>query len=233
MRLSNQTVHVPGFDQPSLGAARVLAPIHFELNDEPAVRCFSGEDSQNTNGNSVLLRMDYGAARILFTGDLNKASQGALLRDYEGRRLEFKCDVAKACHHGSEDVSFAFMQAMEPAATIISSGDGEGHDHPRPRIVAASGVTGYLSVDEDEVKTPLVYCTELARSYQLGDPKTLRVPPSASHGSVSATGQEVGRGRGRSGGAQARRVASERGDTPARNVLCRRRSDIRTCQPEN
>ena len=77
--------------------------------------------------------------RILLTGDLNKASQTALMHDYEGRRLEFKCDVAKACHHGSEDVSYAFMQAMEPAATVICSGDGEGHDHPRPRIVAASG----------------------------------------------------------------------------------------------
>jgi hypothetical protein len=87
-----------------------------------------------------------------------------------GERLEFQCDVTKGCHHGSEDVSFAFLQAMAAAVTVISSGDAEGHDHPRPRIVAASGATGHLSVEGDELITPLVYSTELARSVSLGSP---------------------------------------------------------------
>ena len=134
------------------------------------------------------MRLDFGAVRILLTGDLNKASQSALLQDYEGRRLEFKCDVAKGCHHGSDDVSFSFLQAMEPAATIISSGDGEGHDHPRPRIVAASGVTGHLTVEDDEIRTPLVYSTELARSYQLGDPLAIHVPGDAATAAVTVDG---------------------------------------------
>jgi len=66
-------------------------------------------------------------------------------------------------------VSFAFLQAMKPAATIISSGDAEGHDHPRPRIVAASGLTGYQTFRNDQMLTPLVYSTEIARSLQLGE----------------------------------------------------------------
>ena len=32
------------------------------------------------------------------------------------------------------------MIAAHPFALVISSGDGEGHDHPRPRIVAARAV---------------------------------------------------------------------------------------------
>lgn len=192
-RLTDRTGYLPGFDDAAQGAIRILAPVHFEVAGEPTVRCYRGGDAQNTNGNSILLRLDYGTVRILLTGDLNKASQSALLEDYAGRRLEFKCDVAKACHHGSEDVSFAFLQAMEPAATIISSGDGEGHDHPRPRIVAASGATGYLTVENDEVLTPLVYCTELARSHQLGDPQVLRVPASMSDPAVIASDQRLDR----------------------------------------
>ena len=43
-------------------------------------------------------------------------------------------------------------------------------DHPRPRIVAASGASGHLTVKDDEIITPLVYSTELARSVSLGSP---------------------------------------------------------------
>jgi hypothetical protein len=111
----------------------------------------------------------------LLTGDLNADCQRALLRDYVGGRIEFQCDVAKACHHGSDDVSYEFLSAMRPAATVISSGDNEGHDHPRPAIVAASATTGYLEIAADRIVTPLVYSTELARSVNLGKPVKLTV----------------------------------------------------------
>ena len=58
---------------------------------------------------------------------------------------------------------------------MISSGDAEGHDHPRPAIVGASGVTGHLTIKDDEIQTPLVYSTELARSVSLGEPTRLDV----------------------------------------------------------
>jgi len=97
-------------------------------------------------------------------------SQRALLEDYSGSRLEFQCDVTKACHHGSDKVSYEFLSTLRPAVTVISSGDSESHDHPRPSIVAASATTGYLEISEDSLVTPLVYCTELVRSLQLGKP---------------------------------------------------------------
>jgi hypothetical protein len=106
--------------------------------------------------------------RILLTGDLNTKSQQHLLKDYEGRHDLFECDVAKACHHGSDDVSVRFLEAVKPACTIISSGDSEGHDHPRPNVVAASGLTGFKTVKKDKLITPLIFSTELARSIALG-----------------------------------------------------------------
>jgi hypothetical protein len=161
--------------------------VEFDDNGGPLLRRFPGRDSQNTNGVSLLLRVDFGRARILLTGDLNRQSQAKLLEDYSGRRIEFLCDVAKACHHGSADVSYKFLEAMKPAATIISSGDNEGHDHPRPSIIAASATTGHmqLSSDDDDLLTPLVYSTELSRSIDLGFADKLELRDSA--GNVTGT----------------------------------------------
>jgi len=166
-RLSHVSGSLPAFEQGEV-LVKVLAPIEYEIAGKPALRLLKGGTSKNTNGHSILLRIDYGRTRVLLTGDLNKAAQKDLLNEYAGDRLEFAADVAKACHHGSDDVSMTFLQAIGPSATVISSGDFEGHDHPRPQIVAASGVTGHLLIEDDEIVTPLVYSTELARSYKLG-----------------------------------------------------------------
>lgn len=174
-RLSDADRYVPGFESDTEGepAIKVLAPVQFEVGGKPAVRRFAGGDSQNTNGNSLLLGVKFGACRILLTGDLNRKSQEALLADYAGRRDEFLCDVGKACHHGSADVSFGFLKAMSPAVTIISSGDNEGHDHPQASIIAASAVSGYLEIDGEDLVSPLIYSTELARSVSIGHPNKL------------------------------------------------------------
>jgi beta-lactamase superfamily II metal-dependent hydrolase len=179
-RLSDETPWLPGFD-PDTGdvSIRVLAPIEAEVQGRAALRNL-GRSELNTNGHSILLRVDYGRTRTPLTGDLNKGAQQDILHAMAGSLLELQCDVAKACHHGSADVSLAFLQAMAPSATIISSGDAEGHDHPRPAIVAASGATGHLTVVKDEIVTPLVYSTELARSYAVGKLDRIEVPGGAA-----------------------------------------------------
>lgn len=164
-RLSDRSGYVPGF-RPGQGAAtlRVLGPVEPEKG-----RLYDlGSDSQNTNGNSLVLRLDYGSARIMLTGDLNRKAHRRLLDAYANRREAFACDVAKSCHHGSDDVSYEFLAAMRPSATIISSGDSEQHAHPRPAVVSASAVTGHVQVEGDALRTPLIYSTEISRSFRVG-----------------------------------------------------------------
>ncbi len=168
-RLSDTNAYVPGYEPDgSKPSVKILAPVQFDNSGKPAIRKFKGKDSKSTNGNSILLRIDYKKAKILMTGDLNTYSQRWLLDDYAGHHDEFECDVAKACHHGSGDVSYEFLSKVKASATIISSGDTEGHDHPKPEIVSASALTGHTQIENDMVVTPLIYSTELARSTSLG-----------------------------------------------------------------
>ena len=69
----------------------------------------------------------------------------------------FRSDVMKVCHHGSEKVTDAFLEAVNPACFIISSGDEEGHVHPRPDLLGRLGRAGRGT-------SPVLLSTELQRS---------------------------------------------------------------------
>jgi beta-lactamase superfamily II metal-dependent hydrolase len=166
--------YLRGFEPaPGKPGIRILAPIEEKPDGKPALKKFSGGNDINTNGHSLLLRVDYGKTRVLLTGDLNAQSQKHILQFYHNNREELSSDIAKACHHGSDDCSFEFLAAISPSATIISSGDSEGHNHPRPKIVAASALTGNKIIRDDRVVTPLIYSTEIARSYKLTLPEKI------------------------------------------------------------
>jgi len=166
------TPFLPGFGQRDRSAVkiRVLGPIEGKMNGKPALRRLPDGESKNTNGHSIVLRLDYGDRRILLTGDLNTHSQNLIMDTY-GKDFvkEFGCDVAKGCHHGSHDVSYRFLDGLRAIATVISSGDAETHDHPRPTIVAASATTGRKLVENDSMVAPLIYITEVARSVSVTD----------------------------------------------------------------
>lgn len=164
--------YVPGFGPGQPASVKVLGPVETTINGKPGLKDF-GSESQNTNGNSLLLRVDCGNARILLTGDLNKKSEQYLLSQLSGNRQELAGDVAKSCHHGSDDCSYAFMADIKASAYIISSGDDEKHAHPRPNIVATCGITGNKLIEQDELVTPLIYSTEISRSYRLANPEKI------------------------------------------------------------
>lgn len=179
-RLSHRDAHLPGYGPGEAPVTiAVLGPILERLDTgKLGLRSWSSE-SVTRNGHSIVLRLDYGNARILLTGDLNTASQKLLL-SYQPE-TEFAVDVAKACHHGSEDVDLTFLRAMSARATVISSGDNEDYSHPRPVVMGASARYGRESrSDANEVLPPLVYSTELARSVKLAfaqQVQVVRTPP--------------------------------------------------------
>jgi beta-lactamase superfamily II metal-dependent hydrolase len=151
---------------PGAAAIRVLGPVVETLAGGGKGLRWLGSESVTRNGHSVVLRVDYGQARVLLTGDLNTSSQRLLLSVHAAE--EFNADVSKGCHHGSDDIDLRFVRAMAARATVISSGDNEDYAHPRPRVLGASARYGRDSRDVDgELMPPLLYSTELSRSVKL------------------------------------------------------------------
>jgi hypothetical protein len=138
---------------------KILGPITVKKNGKPTLPVLASNVGKTKNGHSVLLRLDYGNARILLGGDINEEA-GKLVIDHLTRANqldELRVDVSKACHHGSNHFHYEFVERVNAAATVISSGDEESFSHPRPDAIGALGKCGYG-------KRPLVFSTELARS---------------------------------------------------------------------
>jgi hypothetical protein len=153
---------------------RVLAPVPDASPEGGRLLRWFNDEGKTKNGHSVVLKLEYGGVKILLGGDLNTPAEEHLLHQYTDRdprpttpqdeqalideaRKAFEADVAKACHHGSADFTDLFLRAVNPTATIVSSGDNESYAHPRPDALGAFGKSGRGS-------RPLIFSTELARS---------------------------------------------------------------------
>lgn len=153
----------------------VLGPVvERDAQGKPRLRRLDSY-GETKNGHSVLLKLVFGNFSVLFGGDLNVPAEKFLLTHYAGlsrfpkegsdayqamiakARETFHCDVMKCCHHGSEKVTDAFLEAVNPACFVISSGDREGHVHPRPDLLGRLGRFG-------RGKAPVLLSTELQRS---------------------------------------------------------------------
>lgn len=184
--LSVEDKFVPGF-APSDGEVtmELLGPVPETVSGARALRWF-GDVGKTKNGHSVVVRVRYGDVTIFAGGDLNVPSESLLLAHHGGvaavpsteaerlalvatARSTLSADFAKACHHGSADVSRAFLTAISPVATVISSGDDEPYSHPRADTLGMIGKHSRSS-------RPAIFCTELARSApeRIKRPKELR-----------------------------------------------------------
>lgn len=167
------SVWVPGYDPASRVALQVLGPAWETVGGEPALR-WLGDAGKTKNGHSVVLRLTYGNLAVLLGGDLNVPAEQWLLERHTGlevpptslasedeivagARRVFGSEFAKSCHHGSADFTHLFLRAVDPVATVVSSGDDEPHAHPRSDTLGAIGRFSRGS-------RPLIFSTELARS---------------------------------------------------------------------
>ena len=172
--LSAEDGFMPGYEASKDPSIEVLGPVPEDLPGGGIGLRWFGSIGKTKNGHSVVLRLIYGGVSVLLGGDLNIPAENHLLLRYTGlpqpprsgaeeeetivaARPSFECDIAKACHHGSADFSTVFLRALNPIATVISSGDNESHSHPRPDALGAMGKFG-------RGNRPLIFSTELARS---------------------------------------------------------------------
>lgn len=92
-----------------------------------------GNSPYGLNNGSVVLRLEYGGRRLLFTGDIEAETEPAM--QAWGQRL--RAEVLKAAHHGSRTSSGRrFLDAVDPNLAILSVGAFNRFGHPAPEILA-------------------------------------------------------------------------------------------------
>jgi competence protein ComEC len=85
-----------------------------------------------TNANSIVLRLDYGDFAMLFMGDAEEQTEARLL----GKELNLKANVIKIAHHGSKYATTEkFLQRVQPGAAIISDGEWNRYGHPAQSVL--------------------------------------------------------------------------------------------------
>ena len=87
----------------------------------------------DTNANSIVLRLDYGDFSMLFMGDAESQTEERLLSKPD---LDLKVKVIKIGHHGSKyATSENFVKRVQPEAAIISDGAWNRYGHPAQSVL--------------------------------------------------------------------------------------------------
>ena len=82
------------------------------------------------NNTSIVLMVQFGQTKFLFTGDMETEAEGDML-DHWGESFDWHADVLKVGHHGSEtSTGYRFLRAVMPTYGLISVGEGNTYGHP-------------------------------------------------------------------------------------------------------
>ncbi len=108
----------------------------------------SAEDS---NDNSIVLKVNFGATSFLFTGDAERAEEQDLLN----AGVNLQSTVLKVGHHGSDtSTSYPFLRAVAPQYAVISVGAGNSYGHPTEAVLSRlrdAGVTTFRTDMQGEI----------------------------------------------------------------------------------
>jgi competence protein ComEC len=88
--------------------------------------------AKDANNTSVVLRALYKGHAILFSGDMERKEEDAILRS----GADVHADILKVPHHGSRtSSSTGMLLAVHPSLAVISAGKDNTYGHPNPDVV--------------------------------------------------------------------------------------------------
>ena len=98
----------------------------------------AGLTNPETNDASVVLRIDYGSVKYLFTGDIDATIEATVV----ARQTPVASQVLKVAHHGSNySSSNLFLAAVQPKEGVISVGPNS-YGHPGAETIQRLGDVG-------------------------------------------------------------------------------------------
>ena len=112
-----------------------------------------GQTGLDTNDASLVLRLSHGEVDFLFSGDVERAGERALL----ARPARLESEILKVPHHGSRSSSTRpFLQAVSPQVAIASLGHNNRFRFPAPEVVERYERQGVELLRTDQVGTVTV-----------------------------------------------------------------------------
>ena len=112
-----------------------------------------GQTGLDTNDASLVLRLSHGEVDFLFSGDVERAGERALL----ARPARLESDILKVPHHGSRSSSTRpFLEAVSPQVAIASLGHNNRFRFPAPEVVERYEQQGVELLRTDQVGTVTV-----------------------------------------------------------------------------
>lgn len=90
------------------------------------------EIGNDSNANSVAIKLSYGENDFIFTGDADYKSEKRMIAS----GVDLDCDVLSLGHHGSSSSnSSVFLEATTPEYAVISCGANNSYGHPHEEVV--------------------------------------------------------------------------------------------------
>ncbi len=115
----------------------------------------NGTQFNNSNDNSLVVKVTYKNQSFLFMGDGEKAVERFLMES----GTDISADVLKVGHHGSKYASESkFIENVMPTAAIISSGEGNSYGHPHEEAIKRLSDFGTKIFRTDKLGDIRIYC---------------------------------------------------------------------------
>lgn len=112
------------------GFRQTVGGVEIEVLSPPSE---GGGRTAPDNDSSLVLRLTYGTAAVLLTGDIGRGIEEEIL----AAGLEVRSQVLKAAHHGSASSSSeAFLTAVRPDFIVVSAGGEARSRLPHPDALA-------------------------------------------------------------------------------------------------
>ena len=121
-----------------------------------------------TNNTSIVLMVQFGDTKFLFTGDMEVTAENDML-EYWGEGYDWRVDVLKVGHHGSDtSTGYRFLREVMPQYGIISVGAGNSYGHPCEGPLSKLGDAGVTIYRTDKLGT--IIATSDGKEVSVGCP---------------------------------------------------------------
>ncbi len=119
-------------EEEGLQVQRPAVGTQYQMGEAVITILAPAEIKNDSNANSVAIKLTYGDMDFIFTGDADYASEKAMVQS----GIDLDVEVLSLGHHGSASSSSSiFLEATTPEYAVISCGKDNGYGHPHEEVV--------------------------------------------------------------------------------------------------